>query len=128
MFEPDITTFISGAVALDLELHPETGMLLKIGAVKPNSGETLSFQGQFQHVRALAELDVFCRGATFLIGHNISRHDLPYLKMHDPNLALCTLPLIDTLFLSPLAFPKNPYHRLIKDYKIVKETVNAWGG
>ncbi len=33
-------------------------------------------------------------------------------------------PVIDTLYLSPLAFPKNPYHRLVKDYKLVRDTLN----
>ena len=69
-------------------------------------------------------MDEFCRGAAFLLGHNISQHDLPYLKEHHPSLSLHALPSIDTLFLSPLAFPKNPYHRLIKDYKLVKQAVN----
>ncbi len=27
------------------------------------------------------------------------------------------MPLLDTLKLSPLAFPRNPYHRLLKHYK-----------
>ena len=28
------------------------------------------------------------------------------------------------LVLSPLAFPRNPYHRLVKDYKLVRESLN----
>ena len=32
---------------------------------------------------------------------------------------LHALPLVDTLLLSPIAFPQNPYHRLVKDYKLV---------
>ena len=28
-----------------------------------------------------------------------------------------TLPSVDTLRLSPLAFPRNPYHRLVKHYR-----------
>ncbi|GAK53576.1 ATP-dependent DNA helicase, RecQ family [Candidatus Moduliflexus flocculans] len=120
----DIAIFISECVAIDLEIHPETKALLKIGAVRPDANKTLSFQGQFNLSHAVKALDEFCQNATFLIGHNISRHDLPYLKQEYPHLSLCALPLIDTLFLSPLAFPKNPYHRLIKDYKIVKESVN----
>lgn len=51
MSESDINTFISGSVALDLELHPETEIILKIGAVNPVSDKTLSFQGQFNHAR-----------------------------------------------------------------------------
>jgi ATP-dependent DNA helicase RecQ len=32
--------------------------------------------------------------------------------------------VVDTLFLSPLAFPENPYHRLVKDYKLVRSAVS----
>ncbi len=45
-------------------------------------------------------------------------HDIPVLKSIKPALSLLTKPVIDTLFLSPLAFPRNPYHRLVKDYKL----------
>jgi ATP-dependent DNA helicase RecQ len=33
-------------------------------------------------------------------------------------------PVIDTLFLSPLAFPENPYHRLVKNYKLLRDSLN----
>ncbi|MFH0782320.1 MAG: RecQ family ATP-dependent DNA helicase [Pseudomonadota bacterium] len=33
-------------------------------------------------------------------------------------------PAIDTLFLSPLAFPANPYHRLVKNYQLVRDSLN----
>ncbi|MDY0096411.1 MAG: RecQ family ATP-dependent DNA helicase, partial [Candidatus Vecturithrix sp.] len=122
--KPDLTAFVSQCVALDLEIHPETHAILKIGAIHPAKNTTLSFQGTFERQDALKQLDDFCCEAGFLLGHNISRHDIPYLQEHDSWLKLCALPLIDTLFLSPLAFPKNPYHRLVKDYKIVKQAVN----
>ena len=32
--------------------------------------------------------------------------------------------MVDTLALSPLAFPRNPYHHLVKDYKLLKLAVN----
>ncbi len=41
-----------------------------------------------------------------------------------PDLDLLKLPIIDTLLLSPLAFPKNPYHKLVKDYKLVHTAIN----
>jgi ATP-dependent DNA helicase RecQ len=69
-------------------------------------------------------LDDFCRGAHFVLGHNILRHDLPRLKQVDPALLLFSKPAIDTLFLSPLAYPANPYHRLIKNYQIVRDSIN----
>ncbi len=33
------------------------------------------------------------------------------------DLQILTKPPIDTLWLDPLAFPRNPYHRLVKHYK-----------
>ena len=40
------------------------------------------------------------------------------------DLALFKKPVVDTLWLSPLAFPHNSYHRLVKDYKLVKDSIN----
>jgi hypothetical protein len=37
-----------------------------------------------------------------------------------PELAFLKLPVIDTHYLSLLAFPRKPYHRLVKDYKLVR--------
>lgn len=34
---------------------------------------------------------------------------------------LLQLPLVDTLYLAPLAFPQRPYHALIKDYRLAGE-------
>ena len=59
-----------------------------------------------------------------MLGHNVRRHDLPVLAQLFPGLALANLPVIDTLELSPLAFPENPYHRLVKDYKLVSDARN----
>ena len=79
---PDLNAFISKCVAIDLEIHPETHIILKIGGINPGNHETLSFQGKFNRHYALSKLDEFCRSATFLLGHNISRHDIPYLREH----------------------------------------------
>ena len=46
------------------------------------------------------------------------------LRETAPDHPVLRLPVIDTLVLSPIAFPENPYHRLVKDYKLVKESVN----
>ena len=69
---------------------------------------------------AIGELDRFSTGATTLLGHNIIAHDLPAARAVAPDAKFLSLPVIDTLFLSALAFPENPYHRLVKDYKLVK--------
>lgn len=108
-------------LCLDLETTLE-GKILKIGAVF--QGHTFARQGRFNLQEALAELDQFGSAATFALGHNLLGHDLPLLETHAPQLSLLSKPVIDTLYLSPLAFPENPYHRLVKDYKLVRQSVN----
>ncbi|MGF7178352.1 RecQ family ATP-dependent DNA helicase [Azospirillum doebereinerae] len=73
---------------------------------------------------AAAGLGNFARKAVRIAGHNILAHDLVILRDALPGLDVWALPVVDTLVLSPLAFPANPYHRLIKGYKIAKDTVN----
>ena len=65
----------------------------------------------------LAKLDDLAGGAEFLLGHNLIEFDLPHLKAVSPNLGLLRLPSVDTLRLNPLAFPRNPYHHLVKHYQ-----------
>jgi len=121
----ELNKILQGGVALDLEINPSDNSLLKIGAINLlTEDRILCFKGRFDEGRALNSLDQFCCNAPFLLGHNISRYDVVWLKKNHPDLNLLSIPLIDTLFLSPLAFPRNPYHRLVKDYKIVKESVN----
>ncbi len=120
----DFDAFIDCCAALDLETHPVDGRILKIGGVFPKTGAVFRRDGVFDAAAALEALDAFCGRAEFILGHNIIRHDLPRLKALRPDLKLFDLGVIDTLFLSPLAFPKNPYHRLVKDYKIVRQSVN----
>jgi len=106
---------------LDLETS-QAGRILKIGAVR---GDRAFLRvGRFDQKVALAELDGLCRGAACVVGHNIVRHDLEILKEHSPSLSLLERPVIDTLFLSPICFPENPYHHLVKDYKLVSDSVN----
>ncbi len=119
-----INQFIKRLVAVDIELHPIDHQIIKIGAFAPGSDETLAFKGAFNLQIALNALDDFCHKAAFLLGHNITRHDIECLKSVRSDLNLYALSLIDTLWLSPLAFPKNPYHHLVKDYKIVKQSAN----
>ncbi|WP_419921266.1 RecQ family ATP-dependent DNA helicase [Candidatus Poriferisodalis sp.] len=67
--------------------------------------------------QALAELDNLAHGADFVVGHNLIHFDLPRMQAAVPELRLLGLPAVDTLWLNPLAFPRNPYHRLVKHYK-----------
>ena len=70
-----------------------------------------------QSDRLLAALDEFSEGASYLVGHNIIEHDLELLAKHASHLKLHHLAAVDTLYLSPLAYPENPYHHLVKQYQ-----------
>ena len=119
--DPRLTAFLDRCVQLDLETGPG-GALHKIGAIR--EGETFVREGRLDASRALAELDAFAAGCDYLLGHNLLGHDLPTLRAHAPVLELLSRPVVDTLYLSPLAFPENPYHRLVKDYKLVRDAVS----
>ena len=54
---------------------------------------------------------------TLLLGHNLIAFDLPHLRAANPRLRLLDLLAVDTLRLNPLAFPRNPYHHLVKHYQ-----------
>ena len=86
------------------------------GAVRTDTGRSLVSSGSRQSAM-LAKLDDFAKGASFVLGHNLIAFDLPRLRAAKPGLRLLELPAIDTLRLSPLAFPRNPYHGLVKHYR-----------
>jgi ATP-dependent DNA helicase RecQ len=109
---------IDRTLALDLETTRSGGRIRRIGAVFREQAYEWSGNGALRE--ALARLQDFGRQAAYVLGHNLFNHDWPLLKGVAPGLGLLELPVIDTLFLSPLAFPRNPYHRLVKDYKLVR--------
>ncbi len=118
--DPRLSDFLSRALLLDLETGP-TGEVYKIAAIRGES--TFERQGHFDAAAALADLDRFAADAELLLGHNLLGHDLHCLRARAPALDLLKRRVVDTLFLSPLAFPENPYHRLVKDYKLVRDSV-----
>ena len=67
------------------------------------------------------------RSARFLCGHNSIAHDLPQLRqLHGPEEYAGKV--IDTLYLSPIAYPTKPYHHLTKEDKLVRESRNDGSG
>ena len=118
--QPQPERLLRQCTFIDLEANGRR--VFQIGALR--DGATFARQGQFDLKQALQELDRFTAGSRFIVGHNLVEHDWPILRSIFPTLELLKLPLIDTLYLSPLAFPENPYHALIKDYKLVKDSVN----
>ena len=109
-------TFEFRALSLDLEVGVQNRRIHAFGAIRSDTGERLTHSGDGL-AAALQKLDALADGAAFLLGHNLIEHDLPFLRAVNPDLRLLRLPAVDTLRLSPLAFPRNPYHRLVKHYK-----------
>ena len=73
------------------------------------------------HAASKDEFAKFIRSAEYLCGHNILHHDLKFLS-GIPDLK--RKKAIDTLYLSPLLFPRRPYHKLVKDEMLQVEEMN----
>lgn len=103
-------------LSIDLEVGIKDERIHSFAAVRGDNGASFVFQtGNLQD--ALRKLDAFSGPMAFLLGHNIIAFDAPHLAAAQPDLRLLKLPLVDTLQLNPLAFPRNPYHHLVKHYK-----------
>ena len=101
-------------VFFDTEVGVDDKKIHDIGAVRSDKG-TL-------HTAAVSDFCAFAANADFLCGHNVVHHDMKYLApVVDGRVPKR---IIDTLYLSPLLFPKRPYHRLVKDDKLQVEELN----
>ena len=114
--------FLQQCLLFDIEVN-ENNVIYSIGAAFQGKCFQLK-PGKKISPQQLQEFDEFSRSASFILGHNILHHDIPRLRQLAPFLQLLKKPAIDTLYLSPLAFPENPYHRLVKNYRIVRDSVN----
>ncbi len=99
----------------DTEVNPKSTAILDIGAVDAN--------GNFFHDNSTTKFQEYVRPFDFICGHNIYQHDLKHLEKHIP-FNQWEGRIIDTLYLSPLLFPTNPYHRLVKDDKLITEELS----
>ncbi|GAK54821.1 ATP-dependent DNA helicase, RecQ family [Candidatus Vecturithrix granuli] len=117
----DLKNLLSRCLLLDIETTKQ-GALRHVGALF--QGQTFERKTPFELEAILHELDQFAAQADFVLGHNLIGHDLVILQSLYPHLKLLDLPVIDTLYLSPLAFPQNPYHHLVKDYKLVRSALS----
>ena len=87
--EPRIPA-LSRCLSLDLEVGRNDGRIHALAGVRPDTDTSFTFN---------------------------RRRGLPHLSATNPNLRLLQLPAVDTLRLNPLAFPRNPYHYLVKHYQ-----------
>ena len=106
--------YVARCLVLDLEVVDER--IREVGAVwgaKKLRTEVSSSKD------AVRRLDEFGKGAEFVVGHNIIAHDRRFIEKYLPGSALLRKPVVDTLYLAPLAKPQQPYHSLVKDYKLI---------
>ena len=97
-------------VFIDTEVNPRTKKVDDYGAVREDDAVL--------HSHSKADFDDFVSRCDTVCGHNIINHDLKYTALRgNPT-------IIDTLFLSPLLFPKRPYHHLVKDDKLQVDDLN----
>ena len=95
---------------IDTEVNPRTKKVADYGAVRED--------GAVLHSSSKADFDAFVSKCDTLCGHNIINFDLKYTSLRgNPT-------IVDTLFLSPLLFPKRPYHHLVKDDKLQVDELN----
>jgi ATP-dependent DNA helicase RecQ len=101
---------------LDTEIDPATHKVLDIGCILTD--------GRQFHGNSTLAFSNFLKGAQFVCGHNILKHDLKYIQA---SVSAAGIPLsnaIDTLYWSPLLFPQTPYHALVKDDKLQTDSIN----
>ena len=83
--------FIDTEVGLDSQNVKDYGSIREDGAVL--------------HTQSAPEFNAFVSKCDTICGHNIIEHDLKYLQLQGNHT------IVDTLPLSPLLFPRKPYHR-----------------
>ena len=114
----DYAQLLSRCLSLDLEVGKRDSSIRALAGVRCDTGESVMFTTTGGGLaRALSKLDDLADEAEFLLGHNIIAFDLPHLRAVNPRLRLLGLPAVATLRLNPLAFPRNPYHHLVKHYQ-----------
>ena len=97
---------------VDVEIGLKDRKIHDIGALRHD--------GATYHKTSKEELFEFLSDTDYICGHNIIHHDAKYLF---PDKTYRWI-LVDTLYISPLLFPERPYHRLVKDDKLISEQMN----
>lgn len=102
-------------VYVDTEVDVKSKRILDAGA--------LDNYNKVFHSNILQDFLDYSQGASYWCGHNIIKHDIPFIEK---NLGqrIEHIAVIDTLYFSPLLFPAIPYHSLLKDDKLQTEELN----
>ena len=117
-----LSDLMGNTLLLDLETT-RSGRIRHLGAVF--NDQIFERAARAGSKAVLDQLESLAQNADFVLGHNLLGHDFPILKAASPWLKILKKPVVDTLYLSPLAFPQNPYHRLVKNYKLVRSAINS---
>ncbi|TDX29238.1 ATP-dependent DNA helicase RecQ [Rhodovulum visakhapatnamense] len=112
----DKTPLLERCLSVDLEVDPKTARIFDLAAVRFGGGPAV-VAPKGPVARGLDQLEKALGKSAHVIGHNILRHDIEHLLAVRPRLAAKLAAPIDTLWLNPLAFPRNPYHHLVKHYR-----------
>ncbi|MGD9909448.1 MAG: RecQ family ATP-dependent DNA helicase [Candidatus Izemoplasmatales bacterium] len=103
-------------VFLDVEVSLDSKKIVDYGCLREN--------GDSFHTASVSEFIKFTKKADIFVGHNIIFHDVKYLQKVLPRNYIKEINCVDTLFLSTLLFPENPYHALLKDDKTDSDDAN----
>ncbi|MEF8700010.1 MAG: DEAD/DEAH box helicase [Candidatus Accumulibacter sp. UW20] len=113
---PRAPPFKPRCLSIDLEVGLRSQRIRQLAALRGDTGDSLRCDCS-ELAGASARLDALADGCSFVLGHNFIHFDRPHLAAARPRLRLLALPVIDTLWLNPLAFPRHPYHHLVKHYQ-----------
>ncbi|MEX0332157.1 MAG: RecQ family ATP-dependent DNA helicase [Puniceicoccaceae bacterium] len=116
MADKSVNSFCLEGVFIDLETTLD-GKIREVGYCYGD--ERQIGKSTKERKQVFSRLGEIAGQARFVGGHNILWHDLPVIADTKSCPNLLELPVLDTLLLSPLAFPQKPYHRLIKNDKLV---------
>ncbi|MGB6037068.1 MAG: RecQ family ATP-dependent DNA helicase, partial [Cryomorphaceae bacterium] len=99
---------------IDIEVEPTSGKILDMAAVRETGSVCV----------AARDFASFLSTSEFICGHNILKHDIPFLQKALGPETFVKKKLIDTLYLSALLYPARPYHKLVKDDKLISDAAS----
>lgn len=101
---------------IDTEIDAKSHKIMDIGGIRSD--------GNIFHKTSTADFVQFIKGSKYIAGHNIFNHDIKYIAKELMEAGINEVDVIDTLYLSPLLFPTEPYHALLKDDKLQSDDLN----
>ncbi len=107
---------LSKCLSINLEVDPKTAKVFAFAAVRNDEQPALKSKSSTLE-KNLDRLEKAIAGVLHPIGHNFLHHDMEHLIAARPRLTQIMQAPIDTLWLNPLAFPRNPYHHLVKHHQ-----------